>query len=274
MIIKKILNNNFIIVTEDSGEEVIVSGAGVGYKTKIGDKVRSNVQIQLYNLKNSEKEQIYTILEKLDEDILEISRIIVKNARQLLKYSVTDFTTFVLADHVMNAVKRKKKGQITPNLLLNEIAQLYPQEYQIGVNAIQFIYTKTNVVLPKDEAGYIALHILNGSSIESAERAIQIAEIAKQILLIVRNNFQDISITSVEYNRFITHLNLFAKRVFSKESLLNNLDNSLYNLVFSENKKLNQCISSINNFMKENYQYLLSKEEKLYLGLHIKRMVQ
>lgn len=274
MIIKKILNNNFVIVDDKHGEEVILSGAGVGFRTQIGTKVRNDVNIQLYQLKSSDKERIYSILSKLDQEYLMISQNIISYANEYLDEEVTNFTTFILADHLMGAmIRSKEKKEHTPNLLLNEIKLLYPKEYQVGLYAIDYIKNNFHVDLPEDEIGFIALHILNGTPKQSAKRAIQIATLTNQILRIVRKYFNDIDEESIEYSRFITHLNFFANRVFTNKKLLGSLDPSLYAYVFDHDLTIQKCVNTITKVMNIDYDYTVNKEEELYLGLHLKRMV-
>ena len=60
------------------------------------------------------------------------------------------------------AVERKKQGIEVKNVLLWDIQKFYRDEYKVGRYAIALIRERFGVELSEDEAGFIALHIVNG----------------------------------------------------------------------------------------------------------------
>lgn len=58
-------------------------------------------------------------------------------------------------------MERKNQGIELPNALLWEIKNYYPEEYAVGIEALSIIVEKLNIVLSEDEAGFIAIHIVN-----------------------------------------------------------------------------------------------------------------
>lgn len=66
-----------------------------------------------------------------------------------------------LTDHINFAIQRNQKGLDIKNALLWETKRLYKDEFAIGKEALVMVKNKTGVSLPEDEAGFIALHIVN-----------------------------------------------------------------------------------------------------------------
>ena len=93
------------------------------------------------------------------------------------------------------------------NALLWEIKRLYKEEFMCGVEAIRIIQDKLNIHLPEDEAGFIAMHIVNAELNEEMPNVIQITKLIQDILNIVKYHFQiDLDEESLNYFRFVTHL--------------------------------------------------------------------
>jgi beta-glucoside operon transcriptional antiterminator len=66
-----------------------------------------------------------------------------------------------LTDHIHFAIERYKNNLPIKNGLLWETRQLYKDEYEIGLEALNMICEQFGVILPEDEAGFLALHIVN-----------------------------------------------------------------------------------------------------------------
>lgn len=80
--------------------------------------------------------------------------------------------------------------------------------------ALGIIEKKTGVLLPNDEAGFIALHIVNGQLDEDVHDMYEITKIMQEIENIVRYRFKiEFNEESAYYYCFITHLKFFAQRL-------------------------------------------------------------
>src|SRR5690625_7017670 len=88
-----------------------------------------------------------------------ITEAIIAFAEKYLETKLNDHIRIVLADHISFAIDREEKGIQLRNKLLPEIKILYKSEYEIGLWAIRYIKEKLKVEMPRDEAGFIALHI-------------------------------------------------------------------------------------------------------------------
>lgn len=78
---------------------------------------------------------------------------------------------------------------------------------------------------------------------------------------------------SVYYYKFISHLKFFADRVFSERTYKDENNDDLFGIIQNKYKNSFQCVEKIAKFIEDKYQYIISDEEKLYLTIHIERIV-
>lgn len=123
-----------------------------------------------------------------------------------------------LADHIDAAINRVEEGITIKNLLIIDVKRFYPEEFELGKYGLNIINNKFGVSLPEDEAGFIALHIVNAEEkYEDKNEVIKMFEIIHLIEDIVRNEYNVIfDESNVYYFRFLTHLKFFAERLLSK----------------------------------------------------------
>ena len=164
----------------------------------------------------------------------------------------------------------------TKNIMLWDIKKFYKEEFQIGLHALKFIEEKFQMKLSEDEAGFIALHIVNAQMDNNYNAIKEIGAVTKlihQIVKIVKYHFHtEFDEDSVYFYRFITHLKFFALRVFQKNIHQNEQDDELLSLVKNKYKSSYECTMKIKDYIEKAYSYTISEEEKLYLTIHIERI--
>lgn len=275
MIIHKILNNNVVIVLGKDKQEKIVCGKGIAFQKKTGDSINESIINKVFVLEKDANGHFKEILKDIPLEYITLTSEIVDYAKLVLAKNFTNYLLIALCDHIYNAVERCKEGITTSNILMLDIKQFYEKEYEIGIYGLQLIKEKLKVSLPEDEASFIALHIINAESENgSLEQTQQILEITQEISNIVKYHFlMDYNVDSVYYYRFITHLKFFAQRLITHTHNENGLDTELFEIVKKKYHLSYECIEKISRFLLRRYQYTLSDEEKLYLTIHVERIV-
>lgn len=273
MEISKVLNNNVAVVIENN-EEKIVMGRGICFKKKTGDTIEPETIDKVFYLHNQE---VLSRFKELVVDIpleyLEIGEEIMDEARLSLGKALNDNIYISMVDHIYTAVVRAKDNILVKNALLWDIQRFYKEEYQIGKKALEIIEKKTGVLLPNDEAGFIALHIVNGQLDEDVHDMYEITKIMQEIENIVRYHFKiEFNEESAYYYRFITHLKFFAQRLVEHKKQ-NKQEDDLLEVVQVKYANAYQCVEKIAIYIKNQYNYELYDEEKLYLTIHIHRVV-
>ena len=272
MEISKVLNNNVAVVIENN-EEKIVMGRGICFKKKTGDTIEPETIDKVFYLHNQE---VLSRFKELVVDIpleyLEIGEEIMDEARLSLGKALNDNIYISMVDHIYTAVVRAKDDILVKNALLWDIQRFYKEEYQIGKKALEIIEKKTGVLLPNDEAGFIALHIVNGQLDEDVHDMYEITKIMQEIENIVRYHFKiEFNEESAYYYRFITHLKFFAQRLVEHKKQ-NKQEDDLLEVVQVKYANAYQCVEKIAIYIKNQYNYELYDEEKLYLTIQIHRV--
>ena len=182
MIILKVFNNNSVVALNENRQDVILTGSGVGFQRKVGDIVDEKKIEKIYVFQDEQKKRIEDSLKSIPIIYFEITEEIVQKAETVLDTSFSGEIFIAIGDHLAFAVKRKQEGVYLPNIILSETRTLYNNEYQVGQWALRLIAKKTGVMLDEDEAGYIALHLVNFSLSNKSNNAIKILTLTKEVL--------------------------------------------------------------------------------------------
>lgn len=273
MKIEKILNNNAFISIDKSGEEIVVMGRGIAFGKKQGNEVELSGGYKIFS--NSDKElnqRLKNIVSDIPEEYMKITEQVVCMLEKGYDKKVNDIIYVSLTEHIHGAVERFKKGIQIKNPLLVDIKRLFRDEYEVSKQALEAIKEEFGIEFEEDEAGYIAQHIVNAQLDDDMSDIVNVTRIMQDILNIIKYSYKiDFNEESVYYYRFVTHLKFFAQRILNR--LTYEDDNEDVFEVFKD--KYNEsykCVLKIKEQIKQIYDYELSKDEQLYLMIHIERI--
>lgn len=274
MKIEKVYNNNVVSAFNEENIELVVMGKGLAFQKKPGDEIDEGKIEKVFTLKNNDlSERFKTLLYEVSLELMEVAEEIIKLAKGKLGRELNDSIYISLTDHINFAIERNKKGLNIKNALLWEIKKLYKDEFSLGLKALSMIKEKLDVTLPEDEAGYIAMHIVNAELNEEMPNIVNITKTMQDILKIVKYHFGiDFNEESLNFFRFVTHLKFFAQRLYSKTYMQSD-DDFLFEAVKNKHKDAFECTEKINDYVKRKFDYELTNDEKLYLTVHIERVV-
>lgn len=272
MIIRQIFNNNVILATDCDKNEVVAIGCGLAFKKKVGDAINDKLIQKTFILKQKEaSERFKLLLEDIPTEVVSLSYDIIEYAKNVLNVELNDYIYVTLTDHISYALKLHKEGIDRSNVLLWEIKKFYPKEYKIGLKALDLIKEDTGESLLDDEAGSIALHLVNSQinkSMNKTENAVRLTKMVQDILNIVKYSYGiTLDEESLNYERFVTHLRFFFKRL-SKREIVESEDSFLLEQVKTKYRQAYDCMLKIEKYLGIE----LSDSEKLYLTLHIQRV--
>lgn len=98
------------------------------------------------------------------------------------------------------------------NALLSEIQNFYPVEYAIGKKATEMINERFSIKLSDDEAGFIALHIVNAALDTNINDIVSITEMIQSIVAIVKKYYNmEFDTETLDYSRFIVHMKFLGR---------------------------------------------------------------
>ncbi len=268
-LITKVLNNNVIICTKDKEEYVLIA-KGIGFNKKAGTPLQENQTIEkAYILDQKLQQEHYkTIIEYADDTLIQavidavniITSSEMKIDNQTLVVSVTD--------HIIFAYKRLKQNQIITNPFVVETKQLYSEAYAIAEKVIERLNDVLDVNFPEDEIGFIALHIASNTETLSMHEIEIINHLINKSIFIVEHDLKfTVDKESVQYQRFIRHIQFLIRRLRNGEVLQKT---SPFEALLKE--QYPQCFNIALKIMKMLQQELnvsIYEAEVIYLTLHV-----
>lgn len=274
MKIVKILNNNAVLATENSVDYIII-GAGIGFNQRVGQEVnKEKIERKFISTDEGISQRFLELVENIPYDYIHLADEIIHEAKKVLKYDFSKTIYVSLTDHIYNLVRLYHENIQIGNSLFWEIKKFYPLEYHIGKEALVKINQKFKVDIEESEAGNIAMHFVNVQLDNTGSHGLYTAqEVTKKIrdivALIRLYNKIDIDEDSLAFDRFVTHLRFFFKRMNLRQTN-NNKYNPLLETVII---KYNQAFKTT-QLVEDYLQTDLNNDEKLYLTLHIQKLIE
>ncbi|HIQ99697.1 MAG TPA: PRD domain-containing protein [Candidatus Scybalocola faecavium] len=271
--IERVINNNVVCSVNGKGEEIILRGKGIGFQKKPGMEVDASLVEGIFTLEKSQtKNKLVQLLEDIPEIYIEITSQIVDHAKETLGKSLNENIYVTLTDHIHFAIERKQKHLEYVNPLLWEIKSFYTGEYQVGLWALDLIHKRLGQRLKEDEAGFIALHIVNAQLGIQMDHMYRVTEMIGGILKIVEEYYgRHFDTDSMDYERFITHLKFFGQRLF-KNKTYGQEDPGFHKMIKERYAKDYGCAMRIRLYIKKNYQKEIGTEEITFLTVHLRRL--
>lgn len=275
MIIEKILNNNVVVsIDPKTKKEVILMGCGIAFKKKVGQEVEESKIEKVFTVdKRGVGDKIKRLINQIPDGIFQLAHEIIIHAEKTLDRKLDKQVYISLADHIAFSIKRYQKNIKIKNEFLHEIKRIHKEEFEIGLWAVDYINSKLKISLPIDEAGFIALHIINATYQETASQSTKMTNIVKGILNIIRYNFSvEFDDDDISYDRLLTHLKYFAKRVMT-DTQSENKENAFLEVIKVNYKDAYECAIKIKDYMDTKYNYKVNDDEIVYLTMHIHRVI-
>lgn len=273
--IKKIFNNNVVLVIDTKGLERILIGRGIAFKKRVGetvekDKIEKTFVVDSPNV----ADRFVQLIEEVPINRLEMVTLIIKSAEAELERTFDGNTYIGLADHINYAVNRFRNGETIQNALLLEIKKFYPREFASGLKALEQISYYEGIELNEDEAGFIALHFINGGLNNDTTQTLLTTEMLQKVVLIVEDCLGiELDTESLNYVRFVTHLKFFIQRVIINEPRQESVP-EMYEQVVQFYPKATESVGIIKHYLQEKLACRIYPEEEMYLILHVQRLIK
>jgi len=270
--IKKILNNNAVLVGKD-GKDFIWIGTGLGFKMKPGQAADETKIEKVFVLHKQSSDRLIQLLENIPIQYASLADDIISYGKERLAYRLSDSIYISLTDHLFTLIKLKKEGISINNRLSWEIRKFYPNEFSIGEYAIDLIEQKTAFELDEAEVSNIAMHFINAQINDNSEQMEDIQALTKKIkdiLSLIRiHNRIAIDEDSLAFERFVTHLRFFFKRL-ENSSTHEDIGNPLLVHVVDKYPKAYETTRLIEDYLNTT----LYDDEQLYLTLHVQKLIE
>lgn len=273
MYIKRVYNNNVVMV-DDAGTERIAVGKGIAFGRKRGDVLDSASFEKVFTLDDpTQLSRLERLIKGIPSEYLLIAEDIVSMLRRESASVIDDNVLIALTDHISMALEREQAGIICDNPLLFEIKRFYGREFELALKAREIIRGHLGIEISEAEVGFIALHIVNATMKQRADHLMLSIKMINGILNTVSETF---GLTydegSVQYERFLRHLQFFSQRVLDK-SIAQSEDTFLFHLGKDQYPDALECTERIGAHIEQECGCVVSDAEKGYLVYHIANLV-
>ena len=277
MRIKKLINNNILCVVDKKGNELIVTGRGIGFQRHRGEFVDPALVERTYRMEEkADQKKLRELVEKIPIEHLALTEALIEHIKTQIPQKLNQSLLITLADHISFAIARKAQGVEFSNPLKGSIMCYYPTEYHLGQHCLKVVREQLGVALQEDEAAFIALHIVNAELNTNMSEMYDITNLIEGALSVVEYFYQrKFDRESLDFNRFVVHLRYFAQRLFQGKMMEDDQgehDVMFRQLIMKNCKEHYKCAQCIGDYVKNTYQKTLSEEELTYLTIHLKRI--
>lgn len=275
MRIVKVLNTSVVLAKRDDDKEVIVMGKAIGFKNKPGHIIKETEIEKIYVPEHkSTSTDLAVLMQETPKEFLIVTDEIISYAKKRLANHLNEHLYIALTDHLRMATERFKENIVIQNRLFWEVKKFYPEEFTVGLQALDLIENQIGIRLPEEEAANIAFHLVNAQQTnDNVNHILLMTNTVKDILNIIKFHFKiNMPTDTINYSRFLTHLQFFVQRMLENK-MLEAGDHELFERILEKYPDENECALKIANYVKKHFDYLISSEEKMYLIIHINRVV-
>ena len=274
-VVKVIINNN-LCVLDDNGREQIVSGKGIGFGKKYGDMVEVSQIQKTYLITDSElQKKMISMLKEIPSEYMFFTNDMVEHIKKVYPSKLNESLLVTLSDHIAFAIERKKSGIEFTNPLIDSIREAYPEELSLGEYCVEQIRERLDIAMSKDEAGFIAMHIINARLDIKMSDVYEITKMINGCIEIAEYYYQEkFQKDSVSYERFLTHLKYLAQRLFQNKPLPQNLsdDVTFVAMIKKTCNKHYKCAMCIQEYILKTYKKDINDDELITLAIHLKKV--
>ncbi|NLM12275.1 MAG: PRD domain-containing protein [Epulopiscium sp.] len=270
--IKKVFNNNVILAVDlQSHEEVVLIGKGLGFGKKekaIIDLDRTQIEKEFHTFDKKIKEEYFTLLQQLDEDVISACEEIITVAEEKLG-KLNECIHIVLTDHIGFALERLKNGMDINNPFLFEIKTLYPKEFEMGRIAAEIIRNRLKTEISESEIGFIALHLHSARQNKNISDTVKDTRLLKEAVEIVERALDyKINPQDLAYYRLINHLRLAINRMEQDK----HVENPLLDTIKQRFSLSFEIARDIAAHIKQYKDIRITDDELGYMAIHIERL--
>ena len=272
--ITKPLNHNAVLAfcVEDAREYLVV-GRGVGFGRKPGERVDGfgdpdRVQRFLLSQPTEGRGSAREVLEHMDPVVLGVADDIFEDVRAT--FGKADPKMLLpLADHLAFAVQRVRDGNALSNPLTEDIRALFPREFEVARRGVEDLGAQLGVDLGDDEAGLIALHVHSSLDAVHVSQAMQVAQLTRACIdAVERITGAEIDVSSLDYNRLMTHVKYMATRIIRDERLTIDVNATIRMSAPASYRAAEEVCAEMEKLMGKP----VSELEVGYLAMHIARV--
>ncbi|WP_288266113.1 PRD domain-containing protein [uncultured Bifidobacterium sp.] len=274
MDILRVFNNN-VVLARDGDQEVILTGRGLGFKAKPGQRVDDTKVVRKFVPSDGrDPDHVAELIADIPPETIRLVTEAMARVGLGKQAEASPTLVMALADHVVGALRRAKRGMTVEYPLDAEVRSLYAEEYVQGEALVSALNAKLNGVLPRSEAVAFALHMVNaGFSNGDLSYTYTMTGVIQQMLAIIEHTYHvSLGQHNVSVGRFITHLRYLFVRIYQGRQLDSEPEPIVEAIRQSYPDEV-RCAKKIAEVVELRLGSSLTPAEIAYLALHVARVV-
>lgn len=275
MEVLRVFNNNVVLARDEERGEVILTGRGLGFHAKPGQRVDEAKVVKIFVPDpGRDADLIGALVAAIPPEHLLLADQALEVTRALVDIPLTSATVVALADHLSFAIKRIRQGIDMEYPMQAEVEHLYPAELTAARKVVAFVNEHIPEELPDTEAVAIALHLVNaGFATGDLSFTYQMTGVFQQLFdVLEQTSGPNIDRNTVNAARFITHLRYLFVRAHSGRQLTEG-STRLGDAIRTAYPDAHAAATRLQAVLELRLGQPLTDDEVTYLTLHIARMV-
>lgn len=275
MTVLRVFNNNVVLARDASGDEVILTGRGLGFQAKAGSPVDPSKVIRVFVPSDGrDPDHLAQLLAGVPEMIQLVSRTLpeLDDAEQV-SHSAT--LVIALADHLNFATHRAARGLTVEYPLRAEVSHLYPDELRQARALLSAVNQHLEQPLLDSEEVALALHLVNaGMASGDLTFTYRMTGVIHQLVSVIEAEYGlDLGHDSVSVGRFITHLRYLFVRVSQHQQLVSE-SSPISDAIRSTYPDATIVAERLAGIIELRLGDELTADEVSYLALHVARIAE
>ncbi|MEA5155300.1 PRD domain-containing protein [Raineyella sp.] len=274
MEILRVFNNNVVLSRDASGQEVILTGRGLGFRARPGDSVDpARVARTFVPHDGRDPDNLGTQIAAIPPEHIVLADEALEIARHELDTELPTHVVVALADHLSFAIKRVAAGMVLDYPLRSEISHLYPKELAAATHIVAYVNARLDQPIPDDEAIAVTLHLVNaGFATGDLSETYRITGLFRQLFDVLEQAYgRPFDRDTVSAARFITHLRYFFIRMKKGEQLAEGHE-ILAAAIQQAYPEAYACALKLTAVLELRLGDEITDNEVLYLTMHVARL--
>ncbi|MDF7673020.1 PRD domain-containing protein [Lactobacillus sp. ESL0701] len=276
--IVQVLNNNVAVVHDNYDKQEIVMGRGLAFQKKKGDIIFDTNVAKIFALQDSHTvSDLTTLLANIPLDFITESYDLIRRAQEKYDFQVETYINVTLTTHLFATYERIQRHEEIINYL-PDLSPNYPLAYQIAKDFMTYFQKDLSINFPSYEKKSIALHFIN-AHIDQPEHKSYYPNPSSQVVAIVekaleQNHLVRNSKNNGDFDRLLIHLKYFVARLHDPQNKELIVSQKMIAEIKAEYVHAWAIVEVITEQIRQQLSVSLSMTEKMYLTIHIERLLQ
>lgn len=275
MEILRVFNNNVVVARSSQGDDVVLTGRGLGFQAKPGQSVDESKVVRTFApVDGRDVDHLGQLVAAVPPEHVKLAVVALEAAGLSEVADSSPSLLVTLSDHLSFAIKRVREDIRLDYPLESEVGHLFPQELAQARKVLASVNQVSEVQLPDGEAVAIAMHLVNvGFTTGDLSYTYKLTGILQQLLDVVGETYgRKLESTSISVARFITHLRYLFVRIQSGKQLEGE-PSAVGKAIRESQPEAYRCAELVATLLDLRLDTTVTPDETAYLALHIARVV-